>query len=115
MTHSGPLLIGTGLAIILAAQIGPGIPIAAAIALIGCGATVVMQKAATVGRALHFRHQRWWHGGSLLIYAALVGLAAGAQLDLRRDALYISDAVVAIVLLLGATHIAFQRTSASNW
>lgn len=111
--NHGPLLIGTGLFIILAAQLWPGIPIAAAIALIGCGATCVMQNGATGGRA---RHQRWRLCVSLLVYGVLVGLAIGAELDLRIDVLFVADALLAVMLLLGAVHGVFQRTdSASTW
>ena len=109
MHHRGPLLIGLGLVIVLAAQFGSGVPIAGAIALIACGATCVL-LAGTV------RHQRWRLVGNLLVYAALVGLAMGAQLQLRSDALHLLDAAVAGALLLGAAYVAFQRSpSVSNW
>jgi len=109
-TDRGPLLIGTGLAIILAAQVLPGIPVAAAFALIGWGTTRVMcQQPET-------RHQRWRLCGSLLVYGALVGLAVGAELDLRFDAVFVADALLAVLLLLSAIHSVFQRTdSSSTW
>ncbi|TWU29298.1 hypothetical protein [Bythopirellula polymerisocia] len=104
------MLICTGLAVILSAQLWPGLPVAAAIALIGCGATGVMCQ------QLDTRHRRLRLCGSLLVYAALVGLAVGAQLHLRNDAIYVADAVVAVLLLLTAVQTTFQRTdSASSW
>ncbi len=116
MNNHGPLIIGVGLVVILAAQLWPGIPIAAPIALIGYGATYVLQKAATQDRANSPRHQRWRLCGSLLIYAALVGLAIGAELHLRLDAVFFVDALLAILVLLHTTQVVFQRTdSASSW
>lgn len=116
MNNHGPLIIGAGLVVVLAAQIWTGVPIAAAIALVGCGATCVLQKAATVGPENSLRHQRWRLCGSLLVYAALVGLAIGAELHLRLDPIFLADALLAILVLLYATHAVFQRTdSASTW
>ncbi len=113
--HHGPLWIGAGLGIILAAQIWPGVPVAAAIALIGCGATCVLLHKAAVGRVT-IRHQRWRLCGSLLVYTALVGLAVGAELHLRCDVIFLADALLAVALLLSAVHLAFQCTdSASTW
>ncbi|QEG37950.1 hypothetical protein [Bythopirellula goksoeyrii] len=112
----GPVLIGTGLAVVLAAQLWPGIPIAAAIALIGCGATYVSHKAATAGLADSLRHQRWRLCGSLLVYGALVGLAVGAELDLRFNTIFVADALLALLLLLSAVQSVFHRTdSSSTW
>ena len=94
-THNhGPLLIGTGLAIVLAAQFLPAIPLATAIALIGIGATLTLER----------NH----HGELLLalnfvIYAALVALAITAQMNLRDTPLTQCDAVIAVVLTIAAT------------
>jgi hypothetical protein len=91
----GPLLIGTGLTIVLSAQLWPVIPIAAAIALIGLGAT----------QTLHRQNNALLSALNAAIYASLVALAICAQIDLRRDALTQCDAILAIILIV----IAFRR------
>lgn len=84
----GPSLIGIGLAVVLAAQAFPVIPIAAAIAFIGLGAT----------QALSLRHQRELLLMNALIYIPLVLLAVTAQWDARLDLLTIIDAIVAAAM-----------------
>jgi hypothetical protein len=86
---SGPLFIGIGLAVVLAAQLWPAVPIAAAIALIGLGATLTLADCRQHGLVLML---------NFAIYAALVGLAIAAQWNLRNDAITLIDAIVAFVI-----------------
>ena len=86
--------MGAGLAVVLAAQLWVTIPIAAAIALIGLGATCTL----IANR----------HGGLLLalnyaVYVSLVALALAAEINLRYDVLTMGDAALAITLIVMAT------------
>lgn len=90
--HRGPLLIGTGLAIVLAAQLWPAIPLAAAISLIGLGATLTLQR----------RHHELLLALNITIYASLVALAISAQINLHDNLLTQCDAILAIILIVAA-------------
>jgi hypothetical protein len=90
--NRGPLLMGCGLAFVLAAQLWSMIPLAAAIALIGLGATFTLQRR---------------HPNELLlalnfaVYVSLVALAIVAQMNLHNNLLTQCDAILAIVLIIG--------------
>jgi hypothetical protein len=89
-THHGPTLLGIGLAVVLAAQLFAGIPIAAAITLIGWGSMLTLRE----------RHM---HELVLVLnfatYAGVVALAIAAQLNLRYDVMTLADAILALVVL----------------
>lgn len=90
--NRGPLLIGSGLAIVLAAQLWPAIPLAAAIALIGLGATLTLKR----------HHNELLLALNFAIYASLVALAITAQMDLHNNLLTQCDAILAIILIVVA-------------
>jgi hypothetical protein len=89
-THHGPTLIGVGLSLVLAAQVFGGIPVAAAIALIGWGSMLTLRE----------RHM---HELVLILnfamYAGIVALAISAQLNLRYDVVTLCDAILALIIL----------------
>ncbi len=87
----GPLLIAAGLAIVLGAQIWPGLPIASAIMLIGCGATTTVQARSEL---LHLM--------SLATYAMLGCLVVAAQTHAanRVGGLLVADHLTAAALLV---------------
>lgn len=91
--NRGPLLIGVGLAVVLAAQLAVAIPIAAAIALIGLGATLTLSR-------LH--HNELLLALNLAMYASLVAVAIPAQFDLRNNLFSLCDAILAIMLIVVA-------------
>lgn len=93
-THNrGPVLIGAGLALVLASQLAPAIPLAAAIALVGLGATsaLVRHRQSELLVAINFA-----------VYGALVALAISAQMNLGNNVLIQCDAIVAIILIVVA-------------
>jgi len=67
----GLLLIGFGLCALLAAQLFPVIPVAAAMMLIGCGATQLLASGTLRSLPLLAIH--------LMVYTTLIGLAIAAQ------------------------------------
>jgi hypothetical protein len=89
-TSPGPMLIGIGLAVVLASRLFAGIPIAAAMALIAWGSMLTLRE----------RHM---HEMVLVLnftmYAGIVALAIAAQLDLRHDAVTLCDAILALAIL----------------
>jgi hypothetical protein len=89
-THHGPTLLGIGLTVVLAAQLFAGIPIAAAIALIGWGSMLALRE-------------RGMHELVLILnftmYAAVVTLDIAAQFNLRYDVMALADAILALVVL----------------
>jgi hypothetical protein len=89
----GPLFIGAGLVIILAAQLWPTIPLAAAITLIGLGATLTLKR---------HHHNELLLVLNFAIYASLVALAITAQMNLHNNLLTQCDAILAIILIVGA-------------
>jgi len=95
----GPLLIGFGLVIVLAAQIFPAIPIASAMMLIGWGATLILGSGSLRSQLLLVIN--------LLIYATLICFAISAQSHAalngpsrRIDLLLWADHGAALLLLL---------------
>lgn len=103
-THHGPLLIGLGLILVLAAQVIPGIPIATGVALIGLGATHTLVERRQHELALL---------ANLFVYFSLAILAIGAQFHAYLGTLSVVDALLAIAILLRALieSILPQRTS----
>ncbi len=98
--HRGPVLIGIGLTVILAAQIWPLVPIAAALALIGWGATLSLLENLNVYRREYLAVL------NLVVYVLLVGLAIGAQTHAAQasataklNPLLWTDHVLATILL----------------
>lgn len=89
VTNNGQLAIGVGLAVVLAAQLWSGIPLAAAIALIGFGATLTLieQRQHSLLLALN-----------LALYGLIALLAIGAQFDIHLSILTSLDAVLAVFL-----------------
>jgi hypothetical protein len=89
-THHGPTFIGIGLAVVLATQLISGIPIAAAIALIGMGSMLTLRE-------------RGMHELVLILnfamYAGIVALAIAGQLNLRYEVVTLADAILALVVL----------------
>jgi hypothetical protein len=89
-TNHGPTLVGVGLAVVLASQLFAGIPIAAAMALIGLGSMLTLRE----------RHM---HELVLVLnfamYAGIVALAIAAQLNLHYDAVTLCDAILALAIL----------------
>lgn len=91
--NRGPLFMGMGLAIVLMAQLCPVIPLAAAISLIGLGATHTLKRSQNNELLLTL---------NLVIYASLAALAVAAQLNLHSGWLTQCDAILAIILILTA-------------
>lgn len=89
----GPLLIGLGLILVLAAQIVPGIPLATGIALIGLGATHTL---------IERRQHEMVLVANLCVYLSLAILAIGAQFHAALNALSAIDAVLAAAILTRA-------------
>jgi hypothetical protein len=83
-SERGPLFIGIGLAIVLLAHLWPAIPIAAAIGLVGLGATQTLSAGA--------RHELLLPLNGLM-YVALVALAVAAQFEMRSGAVAMADAL----------------------
>jgi hypothetical protein len=92
--NRGPLLIGVGLAIVLAAPLWPAIPLAAAIALIGLGATLTLKQSR--------HHNELLLALNFAIYASITAVAIAAQMDLRTNLLTQCDAILAIILTVAA-------------
>ncbi|MDZ4658184.1 MAG: hypothetical protein SH868_11460 [Bythopirellula sp.] len=90
----GPILIGIGLTTVLAAQAWATIPLAAAMAVIGLGATFTLRKRQQHELVIQF---------NLLIYAAIVSFTIGAQFHAHANFVTLSDAASAIAILLFAT------------
>ncbi len=86
----GPLLIGAGLTVVLAAQLFSEIPLAAAMALIGSGATLTL--------ATEHRHALLLPL-NLCVYVSLAALAVAAQFHARLNAWTIADAMLAATLI----------------
>lgn len=99
--HRGPLLIAGGLTVVLVAQLWPMIPVAAAISLIGLGATVTLARRPQSEPVLVV---------NIVVYGALTLLAVGAQLDIRYDALTLCDVVAAGALIIRAISESLART-----
>ena len=91
--NRGQLLIGSGLAIVLAAQLWPSIPLAAAIAVIGWGATLTLNR---------HHHNEPLLALNLVVYFSLAGLAILAELSFRSDLLVLIDVSLALVLSLSS-------------
>ena len=91
--NRGPLLIGVGLAVVLAAQLWPVLPLAAAIAMIGWGATLTLKR---------HHHNELLLALNLVVYSSLTGLAILAELSLRSDLLVLVDESLALVLGLSS-------------
>ena len=89
----GPLLIGFGLIVVLAAQIVPGIPLATGVALIGLGATHVLMER---------RQHEIVLVANLCVYLSLAILAVGAQFHAHLSALSVIDAGLAAAILTRA-------------
>ena len=89
----GPLLIGFGLIMVLAAQMVPGFPLAAGIALIGLGATHTLSTC---------RQHELLLGLNLATYVGLVALAIAAELHTQITAPVIIDGLLATAILLRA-------------
>ncbi len=98
----GVALIGVGLVIVMAAQLAGGIPVAAAMALIGWGAllTVLTEALALV---------------NLIVYAVLVGFTIASQTHAAQNSaagqlslLTTTDHVAAVLLLAGLTWYALR-------
>lgn len=106
----GPALVGCGLAMVLLAQFNPATPIAASFGLIGWGSALsIAQRSVGVapGRRLAL---------VVTVYAALVGLAIAAELDLAlrsastaRRLLVAIDAWAALALLITLVRWTFGR------
>jgi hypothetical protein len=101
----GPLLIGVGLAIVSAAQFVGGVPVAAAMALVGWGVLLTVR---TEALAL----------ANLLVYGVLVSFTIASQTHAaqqsvlgRLSVLTAADHVAAILLLVALTLAAVQRTA----
>jgi hypothetical protein len=90
VTNHGPMLIGVGLAVVLAAQLFVGIPIAAAMALIAWGSMLTLRERHMneVVLVLNFA-----------MYAGIVALGIAAQLNLRYDSVTLCDSVLALAIL----------------
>jgi len=110
--QQGNLLIGLGLALILAAQFWAVLPVVTAIALIGRGAILMLQSGPRSARqdSLAVVH--------LSVYGTLVCLAIVAQSNaVLQDSLasaqlgMLLDHAAAIVILLGLVCRVFQRLS----
>lgn len=98
----GPALIGGGLLLVLLAQIGPGMPVVAPIALVGWGAVLTLQS------RLRTRRQDALSVVHLATYITLVLLAIVAQSNLvlqeaggRISPAMLLDHTAAIVLVIG--------------
>ncbi|MCA9230483.1 MAG: hypothetical protein KDA57_07520 [Planctomycetales bacterium] len=68
---NGPALIAAGLVVVFAALVWPGVPIAGAILLVGCGATLTL--------GTRRARQEWLLLANLAVYASLGCLAVAAQ------------------------------------
>jgi hypothetical protein len=90
--NRGPLLIGVGLAVVLASQLWPAIPLAAAIGLIGLGATLTLNR----------QNNALLSVLNSVVYASLVALAIIAQVNLHNNLSTQFDAILAIILIVAA-------------
>jgi hypothetical protein len=90
--NHGPLSIGAGLAIVLASQLWPTIPLAAAIALIGLGATLTLNR----------QNNAFLSVFNAAVYASLVALAITSQESLHNNLSTRCDAILAIILSVAA-------------
>lgn len=104
----GPALICAGLAIVLVAQMWPRVPIASAIMLIGCGATVVV--CTRLGRTELVALM------NLTVYALLGCLVVATQIQAalsgpagRVGVLLVVDHLAAFLLLIIMVRIAIRR------
>lgn len=93
----GPLLIGLGLTVVLLAQVWPPVPIAAALALIGWGAT---------DTCLQNFGSRSLAAANLLVYSTLIALAAGAELHRDAGSLTLLDVAAAVAIFVGTARAA---------
>jgi len=105
----GPMLIGAGLAIVFAAQLWPVVPIATAIMLIGCGATLTLLSRSRTGDGL----LAWVNlvSYSLLVCLAIVGQADAVQG--RVELPLLADHAAAAILLLVLARFLCRRVQAS--
>jgi hypothetical protein len=85
-TNHGPTFIGTGLAVVLAAHVFAGVPIAAAIALIAWGSMLTL-KARQQHEVLIALN--------LATYLSIVALAMLAEFDSRTDIWLLMDVSLA--------------------
>jgi hypothetical protein len=97
----GPILIGIGLATVLAAQLCATIPLASALAVIGLGATFTLFARQQHELVIQF---------NLLIYAAIVSFTIGSQFYPGANFVVLIDAAAALVILFRA----FKTTLAQN-
>lgn len=88
--HHGPTFIGVGLVVVLAAHLFSGIPIAAAIAIIGWGSMLTLRERYMYEVVLVL---------NFAMYTGIVALAIAAQLDLRYDVVTLCDAILALAIL----------------
>ncbi len=90
----GPILIGIGIATVLAAQAWTTNPLASAMAVIGLGATFTLRERQQHELVVQF---------NLLIYAGIVSFTIGAQFYPRANFVTLLDAASAIAILLFAS------------
>lgn len=88
-TKPGPLAIGLGLAIVLANQLWPIVPLAAAMAIIGWGAALTIQADFNSPAILALNQ---------IVYLALTAFAILAESQLRNDWLVQLDIFAAIAI-----------------
>ena len=105
----GAALIGLGLAIVVVAQLVVGVPVAAAMTLIGWGALLTILAATRVGVLALV---------NLVVYALLVSFTIASQTHAAQNGvegklglLTLTDNVLAGVLLIGLVWYTLHRTS----
>lgn len=93
----GPICIGIGLAVVIFAQLLPMVPIAAAISLIGLGATITLtaQRQHSLILLLNF-----------ITYAVLVIWVVGMQLHARPHIAVFVDVLLASAITLATARLA---------
>jgi hypothetical protein len=96
--HRGPWCIGLGLAVVLAAQAFPTLPLAAAIALIGSGATLALAEHHRYALLLPL---------NLCVYVALAALAITAELHAQITATFIDALLATAILIRALTYVIF--------
>lgn len=95
-SRRGPYYIGLGLVMLLAAQLSRTMPIAAAIALVGFGATLVVATTRRPATLLLV---------NVAVYLGLVVLACAAELDLGPRFAVAFDVLMAIAIMLVTCHV----------
>lgn len=99
-TNHGPTLIGVGLAVILAAHLFSGIPLATAISLVGLGSMLTLKVRQQYELLIAL---------NLAFYLSLVALAMLAEFDSRKDIFLLIDISLASVCSFASIYCLFER------